>query len=234
MGMAHGSMRQKNFNVYEEALRVPLIYSNRRLFPKSRTSDALVSHVDFLPTIASLFDAPRDARSSWQGMDYSKQVLGTSDRGTQPYVVFTWDDWQAGQANAPYVTPPNHIKSIREERWKLARYFDAEGEVPEQWEFYDLKHDPLELVNLAWHGYVRTDEQEREFRRLKRRLAVVEKTRLRPLPTTQESPIRQSASKPAAGSRRNAVKSSAQKSVQNSGKSSGKGGRKGAGAKAGL
>src|SRR5215218_599592 len=92
MGMAHGSMRQKNFNVYEEALRVPLVFSNRRLFPKSRTSDALVSHVDFLPTIASLFVAPRDARSRWEGMDYSRHVLGTADGPTQPYIVFTWDD----------------------------------------------------------------------------------------------------------------------------------------------
>ena len=26
MGMAHGGMRQKNFNFYEETLRVPLVY----------------------------------------------------------------------------------------------------------------------------------------------------------------------------------------------------------------
>src|SRR4030095_9148147 len=33
MGMAHGGMRQKNFNFYEEALRVPTIHSNRPLYP---------------------------------------------------------------------------------------------------------------------------------------------------------------------------------------------------------
>ena len=35
MGTAHGGMRQKNFNVYEESTRVPLVYSNPRLFPKA-------------------------------------------------------------------------------------------------------------------------------------------------------------------------------------------------------
>ena len=36
MGLAHGGLRQKNFNVYEETLRVPLIYSNPRLWSKPR------------------------------------------------------------------------------------------------------------------------------------------------------------------------------------------------------
>jgi arylsulfatase A-like enzyme len=31
MGMAHGGMRQKNFNFYEESLRVPLIYRSEEL-----------------------------------------------------------------------------------------------------------------------------------------------------------------------------------------------------------
>ena len=37
----------------------------------------------------------------------------------QDYIVFTYDDYQSGQANPPYPTPPNHIVSIREERFKL-------------------------------------------------------------------------------------------------------------------
>ena len=80
MGTAHGGMRQKNFNVYEESTRVPLVYSNPRLFKKPRTNDALVSHVDFLPTLASLVGAPVGARDDWQGVDYSDQILSRSPR----------------------------------------------------------------------------------------------------------------------------------------------------------
>jgi arylsulfatase A-like enzyme len=46
--------------------------------------------------------------------------------------------------------------SIREKRWKLARYWDPAGNEPDQWELYDLRHDPLERVNLAHKGHKRT------------------------------------------------------------------------------
>jgi arylsulfatase A-like enzyme len=181
MGLAHGGMRQKNFNFYEEATRVPLVYSNPKLFPKPAETDALVSHVDFLPTLASLAAAPKSARAKWQGVDYSKLVLHPSTKkSVQDYVVFTYDDYQSGQKNRPYPKPPNHIVSIREGRWKLARYYDVKGRAPIQWEMYDLKTDPLERKNLAYGGYKRSKEEEREFLRLKRKLARVEKTRLKP------------------------------------------------------
>ena len=185
MGMAHGGLRQKNFNFYEESLRVPLVFSNRKLYPRALTSDALVSHVDFLPTLASLFDAPASVRRDWQGVDYSRNVLNPETaRQPQPYVVFTWDDWQAGQSSGPYLGPPNHIVSIREQRWKLAKYYDITGQVQSQWEMYDLLKDPPEMRNIAWPQNERTEEQETQLRRLRRRLAAIQKTRLQPLPTT--------------------------------------------------
>ena len=181
MGLAHGGLRQKNFNFYEESTRVPLVYSNPKLFPKPASTDALVSHVDFLPTLASLAAAPDSARAQWQGVDYSKLVLHpNSNRDVQDYVVFTYDDTQSGQKNGPYPKAPNHIVSIREGRWKLAKYYDPEGKKPPQWEMYDLRHDPLERTNLAFRGHKRTPRQEAEFKRLKRKLARVEKSRLKP------------------------------------------------------
>ena len=41
MGLAHGGLRQKNFNFYEESIRIPLVYSNPKLFPKARKTKAL-------------------------------------------------------------------------------------------------------------------------------------------------------------------------------------------------
>ena len=187
MGLAHSGLRQKNFNFYEETMRVPLVYSNPKLFPEPQTSDALVSHVDFLPTLASLAGAPPAARRRWQGVDYSKLVLQPKKGGSaQDYVVFTYDDHQSGQANGPYPKPPNHIVSIREERWKLAKYHGVNSKtgkpVPPEWEMYDLKHDPLEKRNLAHPETQLTATEEREMKRLKRKLRRVEKQRLHPKP----------------------------------------------------
>jgi choline-sulfatase len=186
MGLAHGGLRQKNFNFYEEGTRVPLVYSNPKLFPKPVETDALVSHVDFLPTLASLAAAPQSARADWQGVDYSRLVLQPkSAKPAQDYIVFTYDDFQSGQKKPPYPKPPNHIVGIREGRWKLAKYHDVPQQKrkknPPQWEMYDLKTDPYEETNLAYEGYERTEAQERQFQRLKRKLARVEKTRLKPL-----------------------------------------------------
>jgi choline-sulfatase len=139
----------------------------------------LVSHVDFLPTLASLVGAPPGARTDWQGVDYSSLVLNPGKaKPPQDYIVFTYDDYQSGQANPPYPKAPNHIVSIRERRWKLAKYYDANHQKPPQWEMYDLKHDPLEVTNLAYPGFERDAAQQAAYVLLKRKLEQVRKTRL--------------------------------------------------------
>jgi arylsulfatase A-like enzyme len=183
MGLTHNGQRQKNFNFYEESLRVPLIYSNPNMYKKAYQSDALVSHVDFLPTIASLFNAPSAARSAWQGVDYSSVVLRPQSQGVQDYTVFTYDDIQSGQPlPGPYpLTPLKRVRSIREDRYKLAEYYDILGVVPSQWEMYDLLKDPLERENLAFEGFQRNNQQQKEYERLQSELQQVIATRLQPL-----------------------------------------------------
>jgi choline-sulfatase len=190
MGMTHGGQIQKNFNFYEETVRVPLVFSNPKLYPKGKTSKALVSHVDFLPTMASLFDVPASARADWQGVDYSSVVLDPNAKGPQDYTVFTYDDYQSGQANPPYPRGATHIVSIREKRYKLAKYYwvesddlrgEANPQVPDEWEMYDLKRDGSESQNIAWPEFKRSKNQQKQLDRLKAKLAQIERDRLQPL-----------------------------------------------------
>ena len=181
MGLAHGGLRQKNFNFYEESTRIPLVYSNPMLFKRPARTDALVSHVDFLPTIASLFNAPSSARAPWEGVDYSSIVLDHKAKPVQDYIVFTYDDFQAGQVNGPYVPAPQHIVSVREKRWKLAKYHDTAGKVASEYEMYDLKSDPLETTNIARVGHKRTPAENAQFVRLKKKLKKIQATRLQAL-----------------------------------------------------
>ena len=46
---------------------------------------------------------------------------------------------------------------------------------------YDLNRDPLERKNFAHRDYKRTPEQQKNYRRLKVKLARVKETRLQPL-----------------------------------------------------
>jgi arylsulfatase A-like enzyme len=185
MGLAHGGLRQKNFNMYEEATRVPLVISNPQIYKRAESCNHLVSHVDFLPTLASLFGSPQ--AEDWQGVDYSASILDPSGaKAPQDYLLFTFDDYQSGQKNGPYPSPPNHVVGIRERRWKIVRYWDIEGGQGEQWEFYDLRKDPLEQHNLAFKPQRMTANQRKQFSRMKKKLAKAQDQRLAPLPNTPQ------------------------------------------------
>jgi len=107
-------------------------------------------------------------------------VLNPAAAPVQDYVAFTYDDLYCGQADV-LVGPPNRIAALREQRYKLARYYDGDGVEPDQWEMYDLKADPLERTNIAGPTHTPTAAQKAELARLKRKLAKVERERLRPL-----------------------------------------------------
>ncbi len=51
--------------------------------------------------------------------------------------------------NPGSVKQPNHVRCVRTQDYKLARYFDPSGQVPDEWEMYDLRSDPIEAVNLV-------------------------------------------------------------------------------------
>ena len=70
--------------------------------------------------------------------------------------------------------------SIRENRYKLAEYFDPVGRQSSVYEMYDRTTDPIEVRNLAYAGAKRTREQQRQYVRLRRRLEAVKQTRLAP------------------------------------------------------
>jgi arylsulfatase A-like enzyme len=53
-----------------------------------------------------------------------------------------------GLAPGP-VRQPNHVRCVRTMDFKLARYFDPSGAAPQEWEMYDLRNDPNEVVNLV-------------------------------------------------------------------------------------
>ena len=100
----------------------------------------------------------------------------------QDDIVFTYDHVRCAQNVPQLVPPPNRIVCVREARYKLARYYDGDGIEPNQWEMYDLEHDPEERVNLILSNHTLTAEQSAARERLTAKLHEVEATRLRPLP----------------------------------------------------
>jgi choline-sulfatase len=176
MGLAHGGLRQKMYNAYEETMHIPMIISNPQLFPDPLTTTALASLVDLMPTLASVASVPN--RSKWHFSGFDLSPLFSNPAGSvQDAVLFTFDDEDAGQSTPPpaglAVNQPNHIRCIREANWKYARYFDPSGVEGEQYELYDLVSDPNELSNLAGKPANKNDQD-----RLAAKLAQIEEARL--------------------------------------------------------
>ncbi|EYT56925.1 sulfatase [Dietzia sp. UCD-THP] len=156
MGMSHGGLRQKAFNAYDETLRVPLIVSNPVMFPQPVRTDALASLVDLMPTMAELAEVPDPGAWTFRGTSLAPVIAAavatpaTPTVSVQDSVMFTFDDQNAAAANGQdIVTQPNHIRAIRDQRYKYAVYFDPAGAVLPQTELYDTFVDPDELRNLA-------------------------------------------------------------------------------------
>jgi arylsulfatase A-like enzyme len=172
MGLSHGGLRQKAFNAYEETIHVPMVVSNPVLFPRPAETGALASLIDVLPTMATLGGAEPPAGA--QGTDLSpvlarhaaaeREALERSGADLRPVVEhpapaasvrevvhFSYDDHQAGTAQAEAPGQPNRVRCIRDSRMKYAAYLDPQGRVEPEYEMYDLERDPEERVNLLDH-----------------------------------------------------------------------------------
>jgi choline-sulfatase len=172
MGLAHGALRQKAFNAYEETIHVPLVVSNPALYPRPVETEALASLVDLLPTVATLAgaDPPRESRGRDLapvlaaaaapdadylrrcGADFSSLVEHPSPSDSvQETIHFTYDDHQAATAMTDAPGQPNRVRCVRDRRGKYALYFDPAGRAPSEYELYDLERDPEERANLVDH-----------------------------------------------------------------------------------
>ncbi len=143
-GLVHGGLRQKSFSVYDEAIRVPTIWSNPIDYPagKGQVCDQLVSHVDFLPTLCSVLGINSN-KYAFSGVNYSSLIKNPSGPAVQDYILYTYDDIWCGQALAGnpngIVMAPNRIRAVRTKQFVYAYYFDGYGVAPANAEFYDLR-----------------------------------------------------------------------------------------------
>jgi choline-sulfatase len=169
MGLAHGGLRQKMFNAYEETINVPLVVSSPALFSRKRETDALASLVDVLPTVVRLSGG--DPPVNLRGQDLTPVIAAAGEvdgelagragvdlspvldhpapaPSVQDAIHFTFDDHQAGTAMQEAPGQPNRIRAIRTRNAKYALYYDPGGRERPEYELYDLDRDPLERLNL--------------------------------------------------------------------------------------
>lgn len=141
-------------------LRVPCIWYCPGIFKQNKVSDALVSHLDFAPTVLDLAGVPipegnippqpeaPQQRPPWPGKSFATLLKGDADR-IQDSVIAENDADYLGLRQRTVIT----------EDWHLTCYIDEE-----YGELFDLKNDPEQLYNL-WNDV--------EFKTIKKDLQVL-------------------------------------------------------------
>jgi choline-sulfatase len=160
MAMAHGGLIQKDYNVYQETIGIPMIFSNPTLWPTAKTSPAMAGTIDILPTLATIagVDAATVSNYNPQGTDLTPILLGTST-SVQTQQLFTFDDNSAS-------LPNGHIRCLKTEYggtvYKYAVYCTISSSASDvtsagnvfsgqpEYELYDLNADPNEMTNLLY------------------------------------------------------------------------------------
>ena len=145
---SHGGLHQKWFTAYEEALRVPLIFSCPSLIKPEVSYTLPTSHVDILPTLIGLagldISGIRDQLDTRftnaklpVGKDLSSIIYGNQSVSSINDPVYFMTDDDPSRGMAPYnvvgvtyepVKQPSHVETVITDidgsLWKYSRYFD--------------------------------------------------------------------------------------------------------------
>ena len=127
----HG--HSQKWTMYEQSVRVPAVVWGRRAAPEPKVVDALVSLMDFGPTILEWAGlVPPD----WMQARSLMPLLTTPDAAGRDFVF-------AEHARDMILRSTACMTMIRDRRWKLVHFVDSpEGQL------FDLDADPQEIHNL--------------------------------------------------------------------------------------
>jgi len=123
---------------YEDSIRIPMVLAGPCI-PEGRVSSALVTHADWMPTLAEMLSADNEAGSGYGPQHLlGKSWLGELEDGGvdraehRPAQLYGWK---------------NDVRMIRTAKgMKFMQWYDGRNVVGE--EMYDVIRDPLELRDL--------------------------------------------------------------------------------------
>ena len=120
--------------MYDEAHKMPLLISAPGMRPVM--DDHLIINADFAPTILNL--AGIETPADMQGVSFHDILQGGEPENWRESVYYHYFEY-------PAVHSVKRHYGVRTEKYKLIHfYYDID-----EWEFYDLENDPLEMKNLA-------------------------------------------------------------------------------------
>jgi arylsulfatase A-like enzyme len=133
-------LRDGKGTLYEGGTRVPLMWSWPGQIEAGTTSDAVVGHVDFYPTVLDLVGVARFGEQKMDGTSYASVLKKTGPLAREAFFNYFPHGRSVGQAGGVWV---------RSGDWKLIRWFGAPAGDARRHELYNLRADLSESKNLA-------------------------------------------------------------------------------------
>ncbi len=128
----HGFWHKGNgtfpLNMYENSVKVPFIMSQPGTIPEGKTSDAMVSQYDFMPTLLDYLNLPDPNDDMSPGRSFVPALTRKTNDAQDEVVVF--DEY-------------GPVRMIRTQEWKYVHRYPYGPH-----ELYDLAKDPDERKNL--------------------------------------------------------------------------------------
>jgi arylsulfatase A-like enzyme len=121
--------------IFEESLRTPLLVRWPGVAKPGATESKIVSNLDFAPTFLEAAGLPIPAEI--QGKSLVPILKGQDPADWRKSFYYEYYEYPQ-----PHHVPPHH--GVVTDRYKLVHF---QGSDIDEWEFFDLKTDPLELKN---------------------------------------------------------------------------------------
>jgi arylsulfatase A-like enzyme len=145
-------LRDGKATLYEGGTRVPLMWSWPGHIESGTTSDAVVGHVDFYPTVLDVVGVARFGEQKIDGVSYASVLKKTGPLQREAFFNYFPHGRSVGQAGGVWV---------RAGDWKLIRWFGVPAGDARRHELYNLRGDLSESKNLAASEAERVQKLER-------------------------------------------------------------------------
>ncbi|MCS7186641.1 MAG: sulfatase [Armatimonadota bacterium] len=134
-------LRNGKASIYEGGTRVPLIFVWQGKIELNSVCDAIVSSIDFYPTILEIAGAKPPKEHIVDGVSLLPVLLGTGDLEREA-IFCHFPHYAPATKTVPSVW-------VRRGDWKLIRFFCDNDDQSDRFELYNLRDDIGEKNNLA-------------------------------------------------------------------------------------
>lgn len=117
-------------NMYDTSVKVPMIISLPGTIEEGQSSEALLSHYDFMPTILDFLDIDYQLNENVPGKSFVDILFGEKQNKKNDQEIVVFDEY-------------GPVRMIRNKNWKYIHRYPYGPH-----ELYDLKNDPNEINNL--------------------------------------------------------------------------------------